>query len=242
MDDSALALALRQLYLAEVDRARHEPQSALVAVRGGVQARAKAWSPLVAAALVLVLGVAAVGSQLGRGAPSPVGPESANPGGGASATRSLTPSAEASASLIGPIVGGIPETIGGEPVLRGTDAIRQRIERSTDDSSFLVGGWFHKGGLRIFCPAVLSRMSLSWWPCSTVQLYEQARGDEQHQGTSAVWIYPGDPRRIDPGTAIAAVRPVVLRIHTHDSSCTAEVQDCNSLPVLLELVWIGPAA
>jgi hypothetical protein len=239
MDDSALALALRNLYLDEVDRARHEPQAGLLAVRGSPRTRARTWSPLAAAAVVLVIGVAAVGFQLARSAPSTRGPGSANPG-GAPATGSLNPSTEASASSVGPIVGGIPETIRGERVLRGTDAIRQRIENSTDDTSFLVGGWFHKGGLNVPCLAGL----WNWSRCSTIQLYEGAHGDEQHQGVGAVWIYPGDPRRIEWETATAAVRPVVLRIHTHDASCPVGLQnfqDCRSLPVLVEVVWLGPA-
>jgi hypothetical protein len=239
-DDSALALALRNLYLDEIDRARHEPRVALHALQGSVQTRAKTWSPLVAAVVVLAVGVAAVGSQLGRGAPSLAGPETASPG-GVPARGSPNPSAEASASSVGPIVDGIPVTIGGERVLKGTDTIRQRIENSTDDTSFLVGGWFHKGGLNILCPAVLSYLSVHWWPCSTIQVYERAQGDEQHQGTGAVWIYPGDPLRIEWATATAAVRPVVLRIHTHDARCPARVQGCSSLPVLVEVVWLGPA-
>jgi hypothetical protein len=238
-DDSALALALRNLYLDEIDRARHEPRVALHALQGSVQTRAKTWSPLAAAVVVLAVGVAVVGSQLGREAPSLASPESASPG-GPTATGSL--SAEASASSVGPIVDGIPVTIGGERVLRGTDAIAQRIENSTDDTSFFVGGWLHKGGLNILCPAVLSSLSVHWWPCSTIQLYEEARGDEQHQGTGAVWIYPGDPLRIGWETATAAVRPVVMRIHTHDASCPARVQGCSSLPVVVEVVWLGPAA
>jgi hypothetical protein len=241
MDDSALALALRNLYLDEVDRARREPKAALVAVRGSPQTRAKTWSPLAAAVIVLVIAIVAVGSQLARSAPSAGEPGSANPG-GAPTTGSLNPSAETSASAVGPIVDGIPVTIGGERVLRGTDAIGQRIENSTDDTSFLVGGRFHKGGLNILCPAVLSYLSVHWWLCSTIQVYERAQGDEQHQGTGAVWIYPGDPLRIEWETATSAVRPVVLRIHTHDASCPARLQGCSSLPVLVEVVWLGPAA
>jgi len=241
MDDSALALALRSLYLDEVDVARREPPVALGALQGSVQARTKTWSPLAAAVVVLAVAIAVVGSQLVREVPSLAGPESASPGGG-TATGSLNPSAQAGASSVGPIVDGIPVTIGGERVIRGTDAIGQRIENSTDDTSFLVGGWFHKGGLNILCPAVLSYLSVHWWPCSTVQVYERAQGDEQHQGTGAAWIYPGDPLRIEWATATAAVRPVVLRIHTHDANCPAGLQGCSSLPVLVEVVWLGPAA
>ena len=125
---------------------------------------------------------------------------------------------------------GIPVSVNGEPAFRaGSIAIHTR--GATDDAPFLVGGWFHAGAPRTFCPYAYS--GTRWDLCKTLSLYDRAAGG------SALWIYPGDAV-IDSKLPFAALRAVVLKIHTHDRACVPDLKGCASLPVLDDVVWLGP--
>jgi hypothetical protein len=232
-DDAALVAALRNLYVSELQRAMAEghptvgvaavvPRSGRTATTRSLVMTGLAVGLVVLATLVLRLSPAAlpgVGSTPGTASP----------------VASVSPSSSPNSSpSIGPLLDGIPVTVDGEPVLRGAGNIAKRFEDLRYDQPFLAGGWFHAGRLERFCPAYLA--GTPWWFCSTFELYELP------QGGAAVWIYPGDPPRVDPAVPTAADRAVVLRIHTHDASCPADFSDCISLPVLVEVVWLGPSA
>jgi hypothetical protein len=236
-DDAALVAALRNLYVSELQRATAEghatvaagaaePRSGRTAATRSLVMTGLAVGFLVLAILVFRPSPAALpglGSTPGTATPvaSPI------PTGGASSSPSF-------GLGIGPLSDGIPVTVDGEPVLRGAGNIAKRFEDLRYVQPFLAGGWFHAGQPERFCPAYLTRTP--WWSCSTFALYELP------QGGAAVWIYPGDPLKIDPAVPTAADRAVVLRIHTHDASCPADFSDCISLPVLVEVVWLGPTA
>jgi hypothetical protein len=237
VDDESLAAALRDLYASELERARADalPLDVVVAVQRGTiktrPSRGLAMTSLAVARLV-VLAVLVFNSSATT-APG-VG---STPTAEASRETQAPPSPSAvarSSPVVGPLLDGIPVTLNGEPVLRGSGNIAKRFEDLSKAQAFLAGGWFHAGQPERFCPAYLA--GTPWSFCSTFELYELPHG-----GT-AVWIYPGDPPKVDPAVPIAADRGVVLRIHTHDASCTPEVSDCISLPVLVEVVWLGPSS
>jgi hypothetical protein len=239
-DDAALVAALRNLYVSELQGATAEgrlhtraavvePGSGGTAASRSLVMTAIAVGFLVLAILVFrpsPVGFPALGSTPGTATPV----ASTTPSSGPSSNPSIGPKSSPS---IGPLLDGIPVTIDGEPVLRGAGNIAKRFEDLRyGDQAFLAGGWFHAGQPERFCPAYLTRTP--WWSCSTFALYELP------QGGAAVWIYPGDPLKVDPAVPTAADRAVVLRIHTHDASCPADFSDCVSLPVLVEVVWLGP--
>ena len=101
-----------------------------------------------------------------------------------------------------------------------------------------MGGWFHRNSdQKIFCPLYMA--GSPWWFCNVFRLYDELKEPSPGGPDKVVSIYTGDPPRLDPKLPSAADRPVVLRIHTHDESCPA-MRDCSSLPVLVEVVWLGP--
>jgi hypothetical protein len=232
-DDAALVAALRNLYVSELRRATAEGHPTVgAAVVAPGRGRTAATRSLVMTGLAVAFLVLAI--LIFRPSPGDLPGLGSTPG-TATPVGSVTPSSGPSSSpSIGPLLDGIPVTIDGEQVLRGAGNIAKRFEDLRYPQPFLAGGWFHAGQPERFCPAYLTRTP--WWSCSTFALYELP------QGGAAVWIYPGDPLKVDPAVPTAADRAVVLRIHTHDAACPAEFSDCISLPVLVEVVWLGPSA
>ena len=245
--DESLVAALKDLYRSEIQRAESDwiaVAASTVALRHsrvGRASRGFALTTLIATlAMVAVLLSRQPGMFPGLGPSQSGGSQSSgsvgpgSPGGGspkATAGTSVTP-------RIGPLVDGVPASVDGEPVLRGSEAITRRVGVSTSSQFFLVGGWFHRNSdQKIFCPLYMA--GSPWWFCNVFRLYDELKEPSPGGPDKVVSIYTGDPPRLDPKLPAAADRPVVLRIHTHDESCPA-MRDCSSLPVLVEVVWLGP--
>lgn len=148
------------------------------------------------------------------------------------APLSPTPPSPTASPVLGPMARGIPTTVDGVQVFIG-DAARGKIKTSTSGEAFLVGGWFHEGRPRIFCPAYLYGTR---WGCNAwIPLYP----DQTASG--ALTIYPSVPTTLSEDDLYSVLRAVVLRVHTHDPACTPDVKDCASLPVEEGVVWFGLA-
>jgi hypothetical protein len=141
----------------------------------------------------------------------------------------VPPSPSATATL-GPLVDGIPIHISGLPVLAGRD-LERWIGQSEDDTSFLAGGWLRKNPPTYYCAIFLSDRAVE--PCNGVALYPDA------EGGNPIWIGPGTVGTM-PNDFRDLTRPVVLRVHTHDSRCSTEEHGCEQNPVVLDVIWIGP--
>ncbi len=130
-----------------------------------------------------------------------------------------------------PIVGtnSIPATIDGQPVLTGW-AIADTIANSTDDTPFLIGGWFPAGGNYTYCLAITPGPA----SCAPYLLH-LSKGSEE-----SLFVYP-DTAASDI-VSYMATQPVVMRVHTHDARCQAlpNLDHCDNRLVLEEIVWLGP--
>jgi hypothetical protein len=140
---------------------------------------------------------------------------------------------------VGPLVGGVPESVDGQPVFIAA-RLRSEIAHGAGAGPILAGGWFRDGdsptGFCVFNP-----------PPRQVDLC--GNGFDLFDGRTGYWettLSMGWPRAIDLEQAYSADRAVVLRIHSHDATCTAEVRaaypqlDCAHIAVLDGVVWLGP--
>jgi hypothetical protein len=229
--DREIVGRLQALYAAELDRAAADILGAPILGTAKASVRWRGLASVVstlAVAGALILAVA-LRSSLGAG-PQAGGVPTQGPS-TAAATGSTTSTPPTSFQQ----KGGMPTTIGGEPVLTGT-AITNAIGTSTDDTPFLVGGWLHVEQPQLYCPMVLTNHS-PWTICDALPLYGSADESEP------LWIYPGQPSKLGDLSPHQATRPVVLRIHTHDPACpTGYIADCSRLPVFIEVVWAGPGS
>jgi hypothetical protein len=133
------------------------------------------------------------------------------------------------------LVDGLPVSIDGEPVLVGT-AASSAIEASTDDTSFLVGGWLYNLGART-CTMALTNESPWITSCGGYHLLSRPM-----TGTAEIAVAQGRSSFSIGSVAEGSVLPIVLRVHTHDPSCpVSERIDCAHLAVLDELMWEGSA-
>ncbi len=180
---------------------------------------------------------------------SPVGgteaPYSPTPAPPPSLTASPSPS-------IGLLVGGIPTTIGGQPVLLIPAAV-SRLVANTTDAPVLVGGWFQHPAPVWWCPS--QGYDQPWGSCLRFALYERADGPLGDAIGKPVWVYgtppneailvyPGEQAAVDPEAPYAATRPVVVSVHTHDATCPTGLmilrESCAAQVVLGAIVWLGP--
>jgi hypothetical protein len=228
---------LKRLFAHELERARTDPP-----VPRSPRNRGSSVSAGIGFAILGVLGIAIAAIALKQpdqlvalgptGTPS-IGTSTAN------ATMTPTDNTDGTAApsavpaSIGPLVNGLPAKIGSQPVRRGPD-LSAAIASSTDDGSFLAGGWFHEGRVVRFCPMPISPRAVE--ACNSFALYADVRGGEPLQ------IARGDDGLLPGYLATEATRPVVLRIHTHDPRCFPEDTGCDLRPVLLEIVWLGDVA
>jgi hypothetical protein len=143
-----------------------------------------------------------------------------------------TPEPEAS-SL--PVVGdtypgGIPRSVGGEPVLIGLDS-KQRIAGATDASSFLIGGLF--GGGPVICGGTIGPRDpnpLAYHGCAMYEI----------TGVPGVPYYPPTLVMPPPGSD----GPIVLRVHVNDPGAETcwDVAACRARLVIDDVVWLGDAS
>lgn len=128
--------------------------------------------------------------------------------------------------------GGIPRAIDGEPVLVGLDA-QARWREATDDTPFLVGGWFRSGIVTACSPP----------PGQYLLVPLESRDCPRYVVTGI----PGRAFYPEGLTLPDGDGPIVLRVHTHDAgstACTTEGQaDCRERTVVESVAWSdGPAA
>ncbi|HEV2005120.1 MAG TPA: hypothetical protein VGQ85_00770 [Candidatus Limnocylindrales bacterium] len=173
-------------------------------------------------AAVLVLALAAGAASLG-GHPPPASPQaSLSP----VAISSEAPSAAPAASL--QLVNGLPVSIDGQPVLVD-DAATRALRDSTDSRPILIGGWLHAPQL-YSCPNM--RSPYSWNPCSAMRLFPSP-----FDGSVAFGIFRGSAAVGLPEMPSGNVEPVVVRVHTHDATCSNP--DCTQLAALDAIAWEG---
>ena len=213
--DQRMHEQLDALWQQEVARAEgYRPQPARPRRASNVTVVAQ----LAAAALVIVVIVGALYVALPSGpASSPVPTSSPSP------TPPPTP---------GALLNGIPTSFDGQPVLRGDD-LRAAIAASTNDTPFLAGGYLQSRVSVFNClnvPADESADEKAIDQCFSFGLYDQLVGG------LVIWVSRGDAGLLT-ADMIGVDRPVVLRLHTHDSRCTQPY--CVQTPVLVSVAWLG---
>jgi hypothetical protein len=130
------------------------------------------------------------------------------------------------------LVDGLPISIDGQPVLRGDD-LRAAIASSTDDTPFLAGGYLQSRVSVFNCrvvPADESADAKAIDQCFSFGLYDQLVGG------LVIWVSRGDAGLLT-ADMIGVDRPVVVRLHTHDSRCKQPY--CAQTPVLVSVAWLG---
>jgi hypothetical protein len=180
---------------------------------------------VVAAGVILALAV--VSGPLGHGLAPIAGSKSGNSGSASMATTTPSSPGE-SAPALGPNLGGIPETVNGEPVLMGS-AASAAFQNSTDESPILVGGWLD--GSQIYCAAFTS--TWRWSTCYGYSLLSRPM-----TGVSQIGVARGLSDAPIDTVPEGSVLAIVLRVHTHDPKCPSGTRiDCAHLPVFDVVVW-----
>lgn len=230
LGDWRIGEMLRQRYALEVDRSAARAAELLGDVVARPTVRRSDLGPLQLGSLTFAVVAIAVAAFVLRSGPllSQAGTDSAT----GSPTATVLPPTP------GRTVGtaaGIPDNIDSQPVLTGA-AIAEAIASSSDDTPFLIGGWFHVKEL-----AHCASLSSPPFGCdNALLLYLGKSGDE------SLVFYPEDlsmKEAIYAAGAETTNRPVVLRIHTHDKACAVWAwTDCPHQPVADEIDWLGPAS
>lgn len=222
--DEEIEARLRTLYQSTLERAHQDVAGLPITV--GAHRRTATLAQLAMIAALAVVGLF-IGIPLIGGGPG-------NQGGAFSPSMIATPSPpeptvspEASPVLRN----GIPVHISGEEVLTGTAAL-SALQESTDDRTILIGGWLHGGDQAMSCPLNPG----PWNPCIAIQLYGERAGGV------AMFVYPGPSKPTIPAPPSGQAQAIVMRVHTHDSRCVPDGSDCNRLPVLDQIVWLGTSA
>jgi hypothetical protein len=160
--------------------------------------------------------------------------DSASPTGVANASAAhASPSDGLPSATIGPDLdgiypGGIPRSVGGEPVVVGLES-QQRVASAVDATPFLVGGWY-SGGL-LTCTGGIGPRDPN--PLG-------ARGCPRY----FVPGMPGYPFYPEGLAMPEGDNPIVLRVHTHDRSSETcwNVPACRARVVVDEIAWFGDAS
>jgi hypothetical protein len=190
---------------------------------------------IMATAVLVLLAVAGRPTPHGqRGSGASGGPTESNLAALASplptSTPLMTPMPGSVFETPGPLVDGVPESFGGQPVFRGP-TLASRIVEASSEEPFLAGGWFHEGEVIRFCS--FRRFDRAVDLCYSFGLYDSAaRGDP-------VWIGQGDDGLLPTGLSEESNQAVVLLVHTHDPRCSSDDTGCATRPVLSQIVWLG---
>lgn len=126
--------------------------------------------------------------------------------------------------------GGIPRSLGGEPVLIGLDGQR-RVAETTDATPFLVAGWYGGHGGNI---------------CSGGIRFPRDPNPLGYRGCPRFDVegIPGRPYYPPAITLPEVDTPVVLRVHTHDPGAETcwDVEACRQVLVVDAAVWTGDSS
>jgi hypothetical protein len=146
------------------------------------------------------------------------------------ATLTFPASAEPSAAPpeVARYPGGVPETLGGEPVLVDL-AAATHLRATTDATPFLIGGWFDDG-TTVLCTGGI--------PPDPSPLFNRGCGSGPVPPSAALPPLYWHGQRLPDGRSIA-----VLRVHTHDplaAGCKPENRAlCDGVPVVDAILWTG---
>ena len=121
--------------------------------------------------------------------------------------------------------GGIPSSVGGEPVLIGLDG-RLRVAQATDATPFLVAGWYAGHG-GVVCTGGIGPVG--------PEPARRARGCPRFD----VVGLPGRPYYPQAITLPEVDGPIVLRVHTHDPGAETcwFVEACRQRLVVDAVAW-----
>ena len=130
---------------------------------------------------------------------------------------------------------GLPRSVGGQPVHRGGAALAF-ANASTDESSFLIGGWLTvQPGLSACIPT--GPAGAAWLgDCGRPTLSDRA-------GIHDAAIAPSVTFRFASG--VLGSGPVVASVHVHDpraAECTNSVDACDRMMVVERVLWTGDSA
>lgn len=129
---------------------------------------------------------------------------------------------------------GLPQAIGGAPVLRGAAALAQ-ARAVTDDTPFLIAGWVTWVPGPRFCPFFDDG---STWlrDCGRPALSDLAGGQDPALSAAITFRFVLDQ---------VVTGPIVAQVRVHDpraSSCGSAAAQCDRMMVALKIVWAGDAA
>lgn len=132
---------------------------------------------------------------------------------------------------------GLPRTLGGQPVLRGPDAVARARTMGTD-APFLVGVWLDVYTGPRSCPIDMATSPPGSWlhGCGTGVV----PSDEAGSGASVLGA-GGLTFRFASGLSSG---PAVLRVHVHDqraAECGSDAAACDRMIVADTAVWAGDA-
>ena len=130
---------------------------------------------------------------------------------------------------------GLPRGIGGQPVLRGADAIA-RAQATTDTSSFLVGGWVTRRWGPSSCPVQLAGQETWSFECGAPTFADLAGTVDGTLGGAITYRFAMDG---------LATGPVVVSAHVHDPralECSPDPAICDGMMVVERIVWAGDSA
>ena len=158
-----------------------------------------------------------------------------------SASASASPSASRTAAPSGRYPGGIPRSLGGEPVFLGLGAVFHAAG-TTDATPFLVGGWFGDGSL-VACTGGVIGFGTD--PLTFTEGCPGGVGGDSPWGTYSFAGMQG--RMAWTGQSLpGGVGPSIVRVHTHDpeaADCAGGANSwCQAVLVVDAVLWTGDAS
>lgn len=126
---------------------------------------------------------------------------------------------------------GLPRTIDGAPVLRGSAALAH-AEAVTDDTPFLIAGWVTWVPGTRYCSAFADG---STWlrDCGRPALSDLAGAEDQPLTDAITFRFVLDQVRTGP---------IVLQVRVHDpraTTCGSAAAECDRMMAALAVVWTG---
>jgi hypothetical protein len=143
------------------------------------------------------------------------------------------------ADVVDPLSGryddGLPRSVGGQPVLRGSAAL-DRASAAPDTSSFLVAGWVTRFWGPFFCTLQLTG-EVKWsHECGGPNFADIAGTLDDALGGALTFRFAMDG---------LATGPVVASVHVHDpraQECSPDPAACDGMMVVDRIEWSGDSA
>lgn len=138
-------------------------------------------------------------------------------------------------ALAGRFEDGLPRSIGGQPVHRGSEAIAF-ASTVGDTSTFLVGGWFTQRFGRISCPAALPGHQDWQDDCGRPGFSDTAGTFDAEMDAAVTFRFGGQD---------LVSGPAVVSVHVHNpraAECMPNATVCDRMMVVDTAVWSGDTA